>query len=79
MEEQRQVPERWIGEQVTVHTVKGMGYGTLNEVFDRGLLLEDAETTVPVFFPWGSIVSIRLGAPERPERETPAARFLGGE
>ena len=66
-------PEAWVGEQVSVYLdAKGGGeskaIGVLELIDDTGVVIQEDEEII-AYYPWGSILAIKVGEPEEPSRQ----------
>src|SRR5215204_1209628 len=65
-------PESWVGQQVSVYLdARGSGdtkaVGVLELIDDTGVVIE-ADEEVIAYYPWRSILAIKVGEPEEPSR-----------
>jgi hypothetical protein len=65
-------PESWVGQQVSVYLdAKGSGetkaIGVLELIDDTGVVIEEDEEVI-AYYPWRSILAIKVGEPEEPSR-----------
>src|SRR5215208_2314843 len=65
-------PESWVGQQVSVYLdARGSGdtkaIGVLELIDDTGVVIEEDEEVI-AYYPWRSILAIKVGEPEEPSR-----------
>ncbi len=76
MTEEKQLPDRWVGEEVHLSHWggdKSLGdQGTLEDVGDRGILVRIRQE--PRFFPWHAVLEITPMSERRPRRATGVIR-----
>jgi hypothetical protein len=65
-------PESWVGQQVSVYLdARGSGdtkaIGVLELIDDTGVVIEEYEEVI-AYYPWRSILAIKVGEPEEPSR-----------
>ena len=66
-------PESWVGQEVSVYLdARGSGetkaIGVLELIDDTGVVIEEDEEVI-AYYPWRSILAIKVGEPEKPSRE----------
>ena len=66
-------PESWVGQQVSVYLdARGSGetkaIGVLELIDDTGVVIEEDEEVI-AYYPWRSILAIKVGEPEEPSQE----------
>ena len=66
-------PESWVGQEVSVYLdARGSGetkaIGVLELIDDTGVVIEEDEEVI-AYYPWRSILAIKVGEPEEPSRE----------
>ena len=65
-------PESWVGQEVSVYLdARGSGetkaIGVLELIDDTGVVIEEDEEVI-AYYPWRSILAIKVGEPEEPSR-----------
>jgi hypothetical protein len=65
-------PESWMGQEVSVYLdARGSGetkaIGILELIDDTGVVIEEDEEVI-AYYPWRSILAIKVGEPEEPSR-----------
>ena len=65
-------PESWVGQEVSVYLdARGSGetkaLGVLELIDDTGVVIEEDEEVI-AYYPWRSILAIKVGEPEEPSR-----------
>ncbi len=65
-------PESWVGEQVSVYLgARGSGetkaIGVLELIDDTGVVIAE-DQKVLAYYPWKSVLAIKVGEPEEPSR-----------
>ncbi len=73
MEKKELIPKSWIEQRVSLRYRSGRGdtpsmYCTLKDVNDQGAVVEEPEE-VTAFYPWSSVVSIKVGESERQHKK----------
>ena len=66
-------PEAWVGEQVSVYldargSGENKGIGVLELIDDTGVVIQEDEEII-AYYPWRSILAIKVGEPEEPSRQ----------
>ena len=74
-------PESWVGEEVSVYldtrgSTQSKAIGILELLDDVGVVVEEDEGVI-AFYPWRSILAIKIGEPEVEEPEGPTRRRRG--
>ncbi len=67
------IPEAWIGQRVSLrYGEESRVFCNLEAINDRGVIVEESGKNgepITAFYPWSSVIAIKVGETERPRGE----------